>query len=781
MNGDRKVVGLRREEQMAHINALEEHELLLDTSSEAEFRESRGGLYDTHEYETLGYEEAYIASSPLVTAAKAALIIAAVAWIGFAAYLFYLRGFTLPAMEQIPYIATVLSMPLVLAAILYQLLVRNSIGEADRYSRITAQLRKESEALDMRLAVVNQQLDTARETMKQQASLLEQYGASASINLEATAQTLSQHASTSAQQAELIERAGLSLAHQFGQLIDVFPAVEERAQRVSETLTSGSETLHEKVDRLEARLESLTKLTEEARSRTLSATQSLTAQLMQVQDSTRSASEEINGLADLSTNRVTTAIEQAHQALNDTGAALETHMENLNSIVDQSQGALDSIGGKAVAAYGESIGEIEHRLRALDRMVQDQSQVVIGMSEELTNRVDTVSSRFQSIESDGLQSTERLTAALDELASRTLRLDEALRSGNDTADAMIARSEALMTALDASVRELDESHPAAIARLDDRVENSRRILAALTPEIEQLEAVSAAILGRAKDTEELLSGQGKKLTEWLQNGEQALLSNHEQITALQSAIEAADSGAKRLADSSGPQLVATLIRVKEMAEQAGERAKQALTRAIAEATDELGEASEQALAQRLGETFQLRIEEVSAISDRAVKAAHVASDRLMRQLLTIADTTASIEQRIAEAEQAAAKRDQDNFSRRSAQLIESLNSLAIDVTTMLTQDVSDASWASYLKGDRGVFARRAVRLLDTGDLQSIGEFYGTDEGFRDNVNRYIHDFEAMLRNVLATSDGNSLGVTLLSSDIGKLYVALAQAIDRLKD
>jgi len=39
----------------------------------------------------------------------------------------------------------------------------------------------------------------------------------------------------------------------------------------------------------------------------------------------------------------------------------------------------------------------------------------------------------------------------------------------------------------------------------------------------------------------------------------------------------------------------------------------------------------------------------------------------------------------------------------------------------------------------------------------------------------------MLRQLLSTRDGHALGVTLLSSDMGKLYVVLAQAIERLRN
>ena len=44
----------------------------------------------------------------------------------------------------------------------------------------------------------------------------------------------------------------------------------------------------------------------------------------------------------------------------------------------------------------------------------------------------------------------------------------------------------------------------------------------------------------------------------------------------------------------------------------------------------------------------------------------------------------------------------------------------------------------------------------------------------------LGDFEAMLRLLSGARDGSAISVTLLSSDIGKLYVALAQAIDRLR-
>ena len=157
-----------------------------------------------------------------------------------------------------------------------------------------------------------------------------------------------------------------------------------------------------------------------------------------------------------------------------------------------------------------------------------------------------------------------------------------------------------------------------------------------------------------------------------------------------------------------------------------------------------------------------------------------ATERLFQQMLAIRDAHHAMAEHIAEADEARQDDVQATLSRRVALIIESLNSLAIDVSHVLAREVSDDAWAAYLKGDRSVFMRRTVRLLGQSDARTIHDHYQNDPSFAEHVNRYIHDFESMLRLVLTARDHGPLSLTLLSSDMGKLYVALAQAIERLR-
>ena len=173
-------------------------------------------------------------------------------------------------------------------------------------------------------------------------------------------------------------------------------------------------------------------------------------------------------------------------------------------------------------------------------------------------------------------------------------------------------------------------------------------------------------------------------------------------------------------------------------------------------------------------------EQIDQAANRASEAGRETTILLRDQLAKVDELAGNLERRVAHARERAEERIENDFARRVALITESLNSHAIDISRALEHDVSDIAWSAYLKGDRGIFTRRAVTLLQSGESKAVIQAYENDSDLEAHINRYIHDFEAMLRQVLSTRDGDALGVTLLSSDMGKLYVALAQAIERLR-
>src|SRR3546814_2253830 len=94
------------------------------------------------------------------------------------------------------------------------------------------------------------------------------------------------------------------------------------------------------------------------------------------------------------------------------------------------------------------------------------------------------------------------------------------------------------------------------------------------------------------EAEEMIRTQATLLKEWLSSAEAHLVTNRIEVEKLASAISAADSQAGQLAEQAGPKLIEALLRVKDTAEQAAERARQSLARTIPEAADALGRSEE---------------------------------------------------------------------------------------------------------------------------------------------------------------------------------------------
>ncbi|WP_416464235.1 hypothetical protein [Sphingomonas sp. VDB2] len=678
----------------------------------------------------------------------------------------------------------------------------------DRTGRMTAQMMDNGHALAERIDTLEARLhalaelsDDARartlsatKSLSSQLTQLQETTRTATEEVTGMAEIAAGRIDATAQSArQAMDRSRQDLEAHATALNTLVEAAQtgmaETSVQVRQTLThdldSAEHDLRARMDSALARMKDAMASTDEALSRR---TEALEALVAAARTGTSGASEEAlilfeRDMESMETDlrrRLDIALQQAQETLAVTDGGLTSQAATLDALIARSRDSLTAIGDDTVAGLSDSIGDVESRLHQVNDMIEGQRSLMSSLHSSLHDTIASTEGRFAALEDSALARGERLTGALVRMTDETLRIDKALSAGGMTAEKLIGCAETLLVALDSSVRELDETYPAALERFDARLEQSRTLLGSTAPEMERLEAISEALVGRTAEAEEMLRGQGSRLTEWLESTQGGLEANRGLVERLRTTLDAAHQDATRITEGAGPLLVTALLRVKDTADQAAERARQALGRAIPDAAQQLAQASDEALQAVIGEKVTAQIEQVARVAEEAVKAAHQASERLTRQLLTIADTSASVEQRIEEAERASESRDRDHFARRSALLIESLNSTAIDVAKILSNDVTDSAWSAYLKGDRGVFTRRAVKLLDAGESREIALHYDNDAEFRDHVNRYIHDFEAMLRIILSARDGNALGVAVLSSDMGKLYVALAQAIERLR-
>ena len=224
----------------------------------------------------------------------------------------------------------------------------------------------------------------------------------------------------------------------------------------------------------------------------------------------------------------------------------------------------------------------------------------------------------------------------------------------------------------------------------------------------------------------------------------------------------------------GPALVAALLQVREAASHAAERAREAISAVIPASAGLLSDAAHAALEKVIRDTLIAQLAEVEGVTARAVESARGASERLTQQMISIGQSATALEQHFNETNETQRERDSESFARRVSLLIDSMHSASIDVGKILSDETDDKAWSAYLKGDRGVFTRRAARLMGGAEARAIDAHYETDVEFQQSVNRYVHDFEAMLRRVTADRDGGAMAVTLMGSDMGKLYAALAQ-------
>lgn len=521
------------------------------------------------------------------------------------------------------------------------------------------------------------------------------------------------------------------------------PELDARLSALTLSLTHGSAALISESTTLEERLRGAAAAAEDVRAQMSDTHDAALNRIEGLGTAARATGDELTAMADLASARVELVLDRARNAMSIARAGLEEHMASLTALGEQGERS-----AAKVKSLGVSTTEIGQQLSTLEQ------------------QADT--------------GKARIADHLGVLGVQAERVGGALQQSNAGAAQLVERMEALLLALDSNIREIDESLPAALGRFDTRLSATEARLAQAAGSVEGMAGTADLAARHLEQASETLVEQSRAVEASISAGDASLARHTAEITAMRALLDESAALMTRLVETGAPQIVAASERVRDESLAATARAEEAISAVAARASQMLAEASSSALDAAVSEKVNAQIAQIAEIADNAVKSAHRATDHLMREMMAIADTASDLEQRMAQARQVEETRGRDHVAERSSQIIAALGDSAIDVTRWFAQDIGQREWSAYLGGDKSLFARRAVKLVSSSDMKQLHARYEIDEQFRDHVNRYVEDFERMLAEVLEARRGHALAIALLSSDLGKLYVALAQAIERLR-
>lgn len=712
---------------------------------------------------------------PAVIAAAAVLgWLATATWLALPA----LRG----PMEPVALIELLAAMcvPPALIAILYLLALRTSRAEAKRFGATARAMRAEAASLERVVATLARKISENRELLAEQTNMLIAMGDRAVERLESVSGTMGKQARTLDTSTRTLAEASADAERRVEIVLSSLPRAHDEMREMANRVDAAGLLASQRAAALDAQLTALAERGREADSIAGGAAERLAAHIARMEATSETASARLEQVTGEMSSAVDTVLESAAQAVDEARKGIAAQGEAILAMLSANQAALDRAGRDSAEALGGRMAEIEERIGRISARLGEEQGRGEALFAELSGGVDRLDRELQALHASGMERTNALATSVSTLHGSMDAMAQTLRAGEDLARRVIGTSEDLLTALDASAREIDETLPAALSRLDQRIATSRQVVAGTRPDLLALVSAAESTHEAVEAIADVIGQQRDSLSKTQASLIETLATSSQQVVAVGDVVDETIETTRRFAETAAPQLVHALARVRETASAAADHAREAMAGIAPGAAHALEEASSNALRRAVDSSVRWQLAELAEATEAAVGAAARASERLSQQMMALANTTSQIDAQIADARAEIEAADSDSFSRRVSLLIEALNSSAIDIAKAFSAEVADSAWAAYLKGDRGVFTRRAVRLLDPAQSREVARLYDADAAFRENVNRYIHDFEGMLRHILTLRDGSQLGITLLSSDMGKLYVVLAQAIERLR-
>jgi uncharacterized phage infection (PIP) family protein YhgE len=707
------------------------------------------------------------------------LIILAAAWLGYTAWSAgrALAGLPLtsPAITQWVALAAA---PLGLLGLVWLIFGRTRRKEAEKFTQSVVAMRTEARSLEALLEVLSQRINDSRSELTMMSQHLMQLGDQATGKFSGITRELDASSERLVRHGDALDRAAESARNDIGVLLGDLPQAEATARSLAEQIRAVGAESAAKTAAFGGHVDSLAERTREADRLMTDAAERLADRLAQIEQAGAEASAKVGEAEASFSGALDGLLDRTSVSLQEIRSGIDAQAAAVAALVEQASAGLGKAGAESADAVAANIGRANDALASLSAQVAEQERASQRMIAEIDRGLALIDQRFTELASHG---DERANHFLESLTRARTELDtlSAQATDQDGAIGQLAERTALLRdSVSKLADDLRDNVGTAIGEAQGSADRLVELATSVKPELGWMRDAAVEASDRMTDTAAHIAEHQDRFAALLAGLDDGVSTAQARLGELTSAIAQAQTEASQLTAETGPSLVAALVQVKEAAGHAAERAREAIEAVIPESAGKLSEETRVALERVVRGAIEERLVEVEAVASRAVEAARSASDRLSQQMINLGQSAAALERHIEDTSKEQREKDSEAFARRVSLLIDSMHSAAIDVGKILSDEIDDRAWDSYLKGNRGVFTRRAVKLLDGSETKAIRAQYEADLEFQRSVNRYVHDFESMLRRVTAERDGGAIAVTLMSSDMGKLYAALAQALER---
>ncbi len=534
-------------------------------------------------------------------------------------------------------------------------------------------------------------------------------------------------------------------------LTAALPAAVAQAEAMQSLLDSAGGDLQRQIAEAEALLASLWTRASEISAATNSAAASATGHVSAITAAAEAATAALGppvaalGAASAAMLQDTAAATAASRE------ALDAQAASLNASLATARIELAGIGTTAAKDAAEQIAILEAASARIETAIDLQTKRYRIFIEQLERGFDTLDAKLAASANTG-------KIELDAVAAAMITARDAV---HDLA-APIANTHGAVAEVAGQIQRLTGATTAALAALDGALPAAEPRVASLISDLEALHEGADALTAPLAASLSTITDAGERLA------------------AARETLGGIETQAGSTALAAASELIEVFGRVRDVASQTAGTMRTTLAGVVAEAEAALEAAGQERAETAFAAPIRAALAEVSATNAKAADAAQAAAERITQRMLALTGTIATVESRLTSAEDSQDTKLRADIAARSASLLASMDAAAIDIARLVGGDIDEAAWSKWLGGERGMFIRRAVRLVDADMARSISKLWQSDSGFREAGTRFIGEFEALIARVMPEREGRNLALALLSSDQGKLYVALAQATDRLQ-